>query len=233
MDKKEIANKIKQLKESSPKKNFKQSIDLIINLKNLDLKKPDNQIDHFIYLHYPLHKTVKICALVGPELHEQAKNELDEAILVDEFQDYIKNKSNAKKLARKYDLFIAQASIMTKIAQAFGKILGPLNKMPNPKAGCVVPPNVNLSQLKTRLQTQVRLKVKSNLSIQIAVGYEDSNEEIVIDNIKTIYDQLIHFLPNEKNNIKNIMLKFTMGKPVKFGDSEANVSEEKTNKRKK
>ena len=45
-------------------------------------------------------------------------------------------------------------------------------------------------------------------------GYMD--EAKIIDNIMTIYNQLIHNLPQEKNNIKSIFIKFTMSKPVKI-----------------
>jgi large subunit ribosomal protein L1 len=218
MEKQQVAEAIKKLKEQSQKRNFKQTVDLIINLKNLDLKKPDQQVDFFMNLHFPRHKKPKVCGLVGGELWESAKESLDNVIYVDDFPEYQKDKRKAKKLAREYDFFIAQANIMTKVAQAFGRTFGPLGKMPNPKAGCVVPPNANLEQLKERLGSTVRVLVKSHLAYQIAVGYEDTAEEEMIDNILTIYGQLEHHLPQEKNNIKSTVLKFTMGKPVKIGE---------------
>ena len=67
MDKKQILSAIKELKEKH-KRNFKQSIDLIITLKDLNLKKPDEQVDFFAQLHYQKGKKITTCALVGPEL---------------------------------------------------------------------------------------------------------------------------------------------------------------------
>ncbi|ENO12050.1 ribosomal protein L1 [Thermoplasmatales archaeon SCGC AB-539-C06] len=105
---------------------------------------------------------------------------------------------------------------MPKVAASFGKILGPKGKMPNPKAGCVVPPNANLKVLYERLQKLIKLSAKVMPMMQCIVGKEDSKDEEVADNIFTIYDSLVHHLPGGKNNIKNVLLKLTMSKPIKL-----------------
>ena len=115
MEKEQVQKALENIKENSQKRKFKQSVDLIINLKDLDLKKPDNLVNTYITLHYQKGRDSKICALVGPELLEQAKQVCDGAISVDEFDKY-KEKKEAKKLASQFDYFIAQATIMPKIA---------------------------------------------------------------------------------------------------------------------
>ena len=92
MDKELIATTLKNLKESSPKRNFKQSFDLIINLKGIDLKKQDHQVDAFITLPHARGKKAKVCALVGPELEGQAKQVCDSAITSDSFDKYKEKK---------------------------------------------------------------------------------------------------------------------------------------------
>ena len=67
------------------KRKFKQSYDLIIALKNIDLKKTDNHMDIFAQVHYDRGKKVKVCALVGPELKEAAKSAVDTVVNIDEF----------------------------------------------------------------------------------------------------------------------------------------------------
>lgn len=214
LSKENIIKTIEALKKDSKKRNFSQTIDLIITLKNLDIKKTENQVDFFATLHHSKGKAAKVCALVGPELKEEASKNMDKAILADDFVKYAK-KSELKKLARDYDFFVAQANIMPKVAQAFGKVLGPKGKMPNPKAGCVVPPKAALKPLHERLQKTVRLKAKTALMIQTIVGNESMKDEEVIDNIMTVYKQLVHHLPNEENNIKEVLVKLTMSKPLK------------------
>ena len=216
MEKKSIINAIKELKEKSQKRNFNQTYDLIITLKDMDLKKTENHVDFFQELHYPKGKKAKICALIGPEMEDNAKGIVDKYVLVDDFSKFTKDKIETKKLAKQFDYFIAQATIMPKVATSFGKVFGPKGKMPNPKAGCVVPPNAQLKSLYEKLQKTVRLTAKTSLMVQTAVGKEDMPDEQVIDNIQTVCDALIHHLPNAENNIKHILLKFTMGKPIKI-----------------
>jgi large subunit ribosomal protein L1 len=217
MNKNEILNALEIVKKNSPKRNFKQSYDLIITLKNIDLKKTDNHIDIFTSLHYDRGKKVKICALVGPELKLTAQKFCDTTIMVDDFDKYAKDKKLTKRLAQDHEFFIAQANIMPKVAAAFGKVLGPKGRMPNPKAGCVVPPNANLEPLVKKLEKTVRIKINTGLLFQARIGNEDTPNEHLIDNAMMLYNNLAHALPNEQNNLKNIFLKFTMGPPVKIG----------------
>ena len=217
MDKEQIQAALLKAKDTSQKRKFKQSYDLIINLKGLDTKKPEHQVDAFVTLPHSKGKKAKICALVGAELEEQAKSICDFVILSDTFDRY-KDKKEVKKIANSYDFFIAQSNIMPKIATVFGKIFGPRGKMPNPKAGCVVPPNSNLKQLYDKLQRTVRLSVKSAPLVQCAIGTEDMNDQEITENALTIYNSLLQLLPNEKHNIKDIYIKLTMGKPIKVGE---------------
>ncbi len=229
MDKTQVSDALKRAKEISNKRNFKQSVELIINLKGIDLKNPEHAVNIFVPLHYGRDKNLKICALIGPELLAQAKGVCDNAISVDDFGKY-SDKKKMKKLANEFDFFIAQATIMPKIATAFGRVLGPKGKMPNPKAGCVVPPNANLKPLYERLQKTLRIATKNDPLIQCSVGKEDAKDEEIIDNILTVYNALVHALPNEAHNIKSIFLKLTMGKAVKVGEEIKEEEEKKTKK---
>jgi len=213
MDKNSVKEALKKLKETSKKRNFSQTVDLIINLKDLDLKKPEQQVELFVPIHFSRGKKIKIAAFVGPELKDESEKVFDKTIFIDEFQQYA-DKKVAKKLAAEYSFFIAQANIMPKVAQVFGKFLGSRGKMPNPKAGCVVPPKTAMQPLYERLQQTIIMRAKVQPVIKCSVGIESQNEDDIVDNIMTLYNALIHKLPNEQNNIRNILLKLTMGKPV-------------------
>ncbi|MDD5087144.1 MAG: 50S ribosomal protein L1 [Candidatus Nanoarchaeia archaeon] len=215
MDKKKLLEALKKVKEDSKKRNFNQKVDLIVNLKDLDLKKPEHQVEFFLKLHHDKGKNSKVCALVSPELASKAKSACDNAVVVDDFEKYAKDKKLSKKLCNDYDFFIAQSNIMPKVAATFGRTFGPRGKMPNPKAGCVVTEKTDLNNLSEDLRKTIKVSAKTSLIVQLMVGNEKMDENQVVDNAYNAYDQLIHHLPNENHNIKSIFLKLTMGKPVK------------------
>ena len=215
MDKNKLIEIIKKARNT--KRNFEQKFDLIINLKNLNLKKPEENINTFLVLPYPIGKKIRVCALVGDELASKAKECCDKVIHKDEFSKY-NDKKLIKKLAREYDYFVAQGDLMVEIAKVFGKVLGPRGKMPNPKTGCIVGQSANLKSLIEKLNRTISLRTKNELVIKTIVGSERMSDEEIAENILFVYNQLLHLLPQEKNNIRNIFIKLTMGKPVEVKD---------------
>ncbi len=226
--KEEFIKTLQFVRANSPKRKFAQSIDLIFNLKDLDLKKPEEQLDVWVPLAHARGKAVRVAALVGPEMQEQAKASCDTVITHDDFKKYEGKKRDIKKLAKTHDFFIAQANIMPDVAKFFGRVLGPRGKMPNPKAGCVVPPNANLKLLTEKLRKTLHIVAKTQLSAKCAVGKEDMKDEQIIENIMAVFNAVVHALPQEQNNIKSVMLKLSMGPVVEVGATEpAKKPEEK------
>jgi len=212
MNKEEVKKVLEELKEQ-PKKKFTQSYDLIINLKNIVIK--SNPVDFFVTLPHPKGKTIKVAAFVGQQLDEEAEKNCDLVIGEKDFPNYSDPKK-IKKLAKEYDYFIAQATLMPKVAAAFGKVLGMRGKMPNPKLGCVVPPSAILAPLVKKLNATVRMEAKKATNLQCMVGKEDQPENDVIENVLAVYNTTVKNLPNEYQNVKNVSLKLTMGKPVRI-----------------
>ncbi len=212
MDKKKIIDAIEKAKTKSKKRNFAQSIDIIVNLKGFDIKK--DKFEEFVALPQDKGKKQKICALVGPELLDQAKKLCDLTISNDEFSKY--DKLNSKKLARDYDFFIAQANLMPEIAKVFGKYLSPNGKMPNPKAGQIIPPKANIEPLVKRLKNTLKLTVKKSPVIQCSIGNESIDTEKIADNALFLLDQLENKLLRGKENINSILFKTTMGGIVRL-----------------
>src|SRR3989344_7537575 len=126
MDKAQVQKALEELKKN-PKKKFEQSYDLIINLKNIVVK--TTPVDFFVTLHYPKRSKVKVAAFVDQQLADQAQKNCDLVIRDSEFQKYSVDKKLLKKLAEEYDYFIAQSTLMPKVAASFGKILGTRGKM--------------------------------------------------------------------------------------------------------
>jgi large subunit ribosomal protein L1 len=127
------------------KRNFSQSFDLLVSLKDLNLKDPKDQVEFFATVPHSLGRKRTVCALVGPEMIDDASKTADLALEQSQFERM--PKKDLRKIAAKYDYFVGQANIMPKIAGSFGRVLGPRGKMPNPKAGCIVPPKAPLQPL--------------------------------------------------------------------------------------
>ena len=166
MEKSLVLEKIKLARELSPKRNFTQSFDLAITLKSLNLKKPEENIDVFLALPYPRGRQQRICVFAGKEIADQAKI-FDKVIRQEEFPLY-HDKKLVKKLASEYDVFLAQANLMGQIATIFGKFLGVRGKMPNPKAGAVIPSGLDLQEVKSRMLKQIRLQTKKELIVKLS-----------------------------------------------------------------
>lgn len=232
MDKNQILKVLESIHKSSKKRKFKQTIDLIINLKELNLKKPEENINTFVVLPYDRGKESKIGAFVGEELVTKAEGVCDEIIHQKDFATIGQDKKKVKKLAKKIDFFIAQANLMPQIASSFGKTLGSLGKMPNPKAGCVVPPVADLKVLSDQLKKTVKVQTKNEAIIKVGIGLEDIGDDKLTENILTIYNLVLRSLPQEKQNIKNVIIKTTMGKPFVIGAKEAEVKTEETKPKK-
>jgi large subunit ribosomal protein L1 len=145
----------------------------------------------------------------------EVKHKDVDTITADQFKKY-KDKKELKKLVKKYDFFIAQASLMPKVATTFGRALGPAGKMPSPQMGIMM--NVDdkiVNELKGKINNSIKIRTKE-ASIKLPIGKQSMKDEELIENISTIYNRILKELPREKENIKNVELKFTMTKPEKI-----------------
>ncbi len=201
---KQLKNALEKLRKE-PGRKFEQTVDLIINLQKFDLKK--NQVNIFVNVPHKI-KEKKIAAFL------EVKNSNVETITKNDFKKY-SDKKEIKKLVGKFDFFIAQASLMPSVATAFGRVLGPAGKMPSPQLGILMnPDDKSIKELKDKINQSIRIRAKES-SIKIPIGKEKMKDEDVIENIMTVYNALLKSLPKEKDNVKNIEIKFTMSKPAK------------------
>jgi large subunit ribosomal protein L1 len=192
------------------KRNFKQTFDLAINLKSIDLKKPENKIKAEIKLPHGF-KEAKI-GIVADNLLPQAKD-LENVIVIrkEQIEAFGKNKKEAKKLARSCRYFLAEAPLMPMIGKALGPFLAPKNLMPTP----IPPTTSNLKSIVDQKRGVFKIQLKDSPTIHIPVGIEDMEDEKIAENIDTVVKTVLTSLPKGKEQIKNIVIKMTMGKPVK------------------
>jgi large subunit ribosomal protein L1 len=194
-----IDSAIKSIRETEKRK-FNQTIDLIINVKSIDLKKPENKFSKRIVLPHGRGKDVKVC-IIG-EKGDVTK---------DDVLSFERDKSGAKKLSKKYEFFICEAPIMPLVGKILGRYLAPKGKMPE-----LLPPGKNPESVVEELKRSVRIRLKDSPSIQTIVGTENMGDSQIIENVNLIVEEIKKSLP-PKAQIRNAFLKTTMGKPARIG----------------
>jgi large subunit ribosomal protein L1 len=203
---------LKKVRESSKQRKFSQTIDMTINLKDIDMKKPESKIQEMIELPHPLTKKAKICIIASGELAFRAKQAgADLVIEKDELNTIATDKKRQRELANTYDFFISEAPLMPIVGKSLGATLGPRGKMPTP-----VPPNANIADQIARHQKLAIVRTKTQAVIQNRVGTEEMKDEEIAENITVIVRRLEGKLKRGMKNIKSITLKTTMGKPVEL-----------------
>ena len=213
LDTKTVVEAVKKVREYSEKRNFNQSIELIINLRDIDMKKPEGKIQETIELpHTPPNKKAKVCVIAGGELALKAKKANAELVIgSSELESLATDKKGQKKLANNYDIFIAEAPLMPLVGRTLGATLGPRDKMPKP-----VPPSADIEAQIERLRKTISVKLRNQPILQCTVGTEDMKDEEIAENVIAVVRRIEGKLKRGLKNITTICLKTTMGKPTKM-----------------
>jgi len=213
LEQKTIITAIKEAKEKSKKRNFTQSVELILNLKDIDMKSPEGRIQERIELPHPSpEKPNKICVIATGELALKAKRaKADLVIGNDELAGLAGRKKELRKIANDYNFFMAEAPLMSRVGKTLGPALGPRGKMPVP-----VPPTADISGLIKRYRKMVFVRMRNQPVIRCRVGTESMKEEEIAENVQTVLKTIERKLKRGTKNIKTVYLKTSMGTPVKI-----------------
>jgi len=210
MTDKKTTDVVEKILEESKKldRKFKQNIDLVINLKNIDLNNPKNRVEQEVILPHGRGVEAKIALFASGELAEKSKKIVDLLIKPEDIEDLSKNKKKFKKIADSHDFFIAEAPLMPTIGKTLGTVLGPRGKMPKP-----VPPNADLTMMTKNMRSSVKVRSKGSKTIQTIAGNVDMPKEQISENIDAIIKRLESVLERGRMNIGSVYVKTTMGPP--------------------
>ncbi len=199
----ELKEALAELRKNEKRK-FDQTVDLLVSLKGLDLRKDTISIISTIPHTF---RERRVCGFL------EARSTLVNTITKPEFEKY-KDKKTLRNLVREYDFFIASPKLMPSVATTFGKALGPLGKMPSPQLGVIMQETPEaIKAILDRISKSIKIRAKEP-SIKIAVGKESMSDEHLMDNLKAIYLDILNALPEKKENVRKVMIKFTMSKPI-------------------
>lgn len=205
------------------KRNFDESIDLIMNLKDIDLNDPKQRIDKELILPHPVAKERKsqLCVIASGELLLQAKNMDVDTMDEDELERLnAQEKKDKKKFVKNYKFFIVEDKLMPTVARYLARFLGPRGKMPKPfPAGYGIVSTIEeLENAINRYKRIIRIQVKKTPIVQVKVGKKSMEMEKIFENIETVVNYIVDQMPHKYNNIRNMYIKTTMGKSVKVDE---------------
>lgn len=204
MSQEKFKEAIAKLRNPEKKRNFEQTVELIINLKNFDVRRESFNI--FIELPHKV-KEKKIMGFF------EKQSSIIDTTKKENFPNF-KDKKDVKKLVNKYDFFIANAKLMPAVATAFGRTLGPVGKMPSPQLGILPKEDDDLVKtLVEKINHTIRVRVKEP-SIKIPIGKEKMSDDVLADNLDATYQKILETLPKKIDNVRNVKVKFTMGHPT-------------------
>ncbi|MFC4549227.1 MULTISPECIES: 50S ribosomal protein L1 [Halorussus] len=205
----EIEQAVSSALEDSPERNFRETVDLAINLRDLDLNEPSNRVDESVVLPAGTGQETKIVVFAEGETALRAEEVADEVFDGDALEDLGDDDDEAKDLADDTDFFIAEASMMQDIGRYLGTILGPRGKMPEP-----LQPDDDVVETVNRMKNTVQLRSGDRRTFHTRVGAEDMSAEEIADNIDVILRRLEANLEKGPLNVDSVYVKTTMGPSV-------------------
>ncbi len=210
VEKERFVEAIKKAVEEAKPRKFLETVEMAVNLKNVDMKKPENRIDAVVTLPHGLGKPRKVAVFARGDTALKAKEAGAFVITPEDIDELAKNKRKARKIAKEYDFFIAEAPLMPEIGKKLGQILGPRGKMPIP-----IPPASDPTPHIERLKKSVKIRTRDRVTFHAPIGTRDMEADKIADNALEILKVVENKYENPQQNIKSIYVKTTMGPAVR------------------
>ncbi|QXO95263.1 50S ribosomal protein L1 [Methanospirillum purgamenti] len=211
VEKSVLIDALKKAKEQAPERKFTESVDMTINLKNIDMSQPKNRIDETILLPNGNGRVVKIAVLGSGDIVTQARESGVELIMgPEEIERLGGAPREARKVASEHQFFLAETQVMSLVGRWLGPRLGPRGRMPQP-----IPAGVDIRPIVERLRKSVKVRTKDKMSFSLKVGTTSMSEEEVAENIDAILKRILGKLEMGDFQVRSVYVKTTMGPSVK------------------
>jgi len=198
---------ILQYSNEEKKRNFQETIELQIGLKNYDPTKAKPIRGTLRLTHIP--KDSFKVGIIGDQKHlDEAKALGLEAMSENDLKKLNKNKKLVKKLANQYGFFYASQSLIRKIPRLLGPGLNKAGKFPS----VLLPTDDMMGKINdAKASIKFGLKNKKTLCMGMPIGNVKMDEQDISMNILLAVNYLVSLLPKNWQNIKKVFIKSTMG----------------------
>jgi len=202
------------LKESGAdgdrKRNFTESVELQIMLKNYDPQK-DKRFSGVVKLPHVAKPKFNVCIL-GNQAHiDQAKSNNVPHMSVEDLKKLNKDKKLVKKLAKKYDAFLASDALIRQIPRLLGPGLNKAGKFPT-----ILNAGDDMMAKIAEMKMTIKFQMKKVLCLAVAVGNIEMSEDQLAQNINMSINYLVSLLKKHWQNVRSLHIKSTMGRPKRL-----------------
>ncbi len=198
-----VEDAIKEIR-SQPKRNFAQGVELNIILKNIDPKRPEQRFSKDVVLPHGRGKDVKVGIM---------SDKIPNAITKSDLESMTTDTKKMRAMLKDYRYFLCEPPLMVTVGKVLGKYLGPKGRMPKP-----IMPTMSVEKMMESFTKSVTLRMQDSVSLNVPVGTESMEDAKLADNVNAVLNELKAMLPKGANQIKRVILKTTMGKPVIMDD---------------
>lgn len=192
------------------KRNFTESVELQITLKNYDPVR-DKRFSGTFKLPYIPRPQIKCCVLGSAAHCEQADRIGVDHMSVEDLKKLNKNKKMVKKLAKRYDFFLASDNMIKQIPRLLGPGLTKAGKFPTLLAG-----GEDMQEKIDEVKSTIKFQMKKVMCLNLAIGNVTMEPKDIIVNTQLSANFLSSLLKKQWQNIGQIYIKTTMGPSIQI-----------------
>ncbi len=178
----------------------------------LDPRQADQQVRDVVVLPKGLGKTVKVLVFAQGEAANAAR-----AAGADFVAETDEDISRVAGGYTDFDVAVGTMDMMGKVGR-LGRVLGPRNLMPNPKAGTVVQPADIAKAIVTAKAGRVEFRLDKTANIHVQIGKVSFSVEDLYENLTALMAAIRKARPTGAKGIfiKKVVLTSTMGPGIKI-----------------
>ncbi|EPY84310.1 60S ribosomal protein L10a [Camelus ferus] len=209
------------------RRKFLETVELQISLKNYDPQK-DKRFSGTVRLRLSPRRP-STCGTEVPGLKSTPRPKFSVCVLGDQqhcdeakavdiphmdieaLKKLNKNKKLVKKLAKKYDAFLASESLIKQIPRILGPGLNKAGKFPS-----LLTHNENMVAKVDEVKSTIKFQMKKVLCLAVAVGHVKMTDDELVYNIHLAVNFLVSLLKKNWQNVRALYIKSTMGKPQRL-----------------
>ena len=192
------------------KRNFTETIEIQITLKNYDPQR-DKRFSGTFRLPSIPRPNLKACMLGNAAHCEQADRIGIDHMSVDDLKKLNKNKKLVKKLAKKYDFFLASDNMIKQIPRLLGPGLTKAGKFPTLLAS-----GEDMQEKIDEVKSTIKFQMKKVMCLNVAIGNVSMDKQQIVANTQLAANFLASLLKKQWQNIGQIYIKSTMGPSIQI-----------------